>query len=884
MSDGPTVEGSIVAKLGVNKDQASADLREFKAQVDALDAKHPEIRVSAETSEAAAKLDQLKASEAELTAETDASTAAFKRYVPAIDEVESSTSRANVAQDASGGYMGVILAAVAALLPLLGPLAAEGVAVGASFIGMGASGVLAIEGIKKEMAEGTALGLQYSAGVQGIKKDLDQLENTAAHQLLGAFDAVVKETTQHLPQLNQDVGLLTDSLSHAGGSVVKAFLDGLAVMTPLVDQADKAVEGLASDFDNWSSGSGLQAFVNYAIKEVPIAEQNLGDLGAGVVNFVADLAPLGNVILGVLGGAGRILSFFSSLGPVLPLVAGGALAGYAAFKLWGTVPALLGGVEAAMGALDAAQHALFGATQEEIAQSEIYTALLATEPGVLEAVAAGEDVAAASATGLGAAIDFATGPIGIAVAVLGALATATAIGASATTDNTQAVNDYTEAVSADNGVIGQNIKLTAAKKLQEEGAYTSATKLGIATNTLLDATLGDAKAKKVVNAELDKQKAKLDAATKGADQNAGGAVRMTAAQRALGNQIDNISSSMDSNGASIKAQIKAYNDLQHSIGGTTITSYAQLQVQKNLADEYGTSVSAYEGAIASNKQTADQAKATTLSLQLENDAATLLTNAFTILNGGTLDAAQAQTGLYAANNTLTQSFKQNGKAIDGSSTAAVANQQALEGQVSAAQAAAEAIGKQTGSSKAAIKSYEDSKVAIEAQLKAQGDLTPAVQAYIDKLYDVKNLKVPPTKLDVDDANALRKLADFKAHVLAVTGSSAVQLGTIKLGQSTGRAGGGFVDGPGTSTSDSVLLAASRKEFVVKASSAQQYPGFMKAYNENPSAALASVGGGTTVHITNKTGVNLADLIDVRIEKNNQSQRVNVSTGVQRAAR
>jgi hypothetical protein len=46
-------------------------------------------------------------------------------------------------------------------------------------------------------------------------------------------------------------------------------------------------------------------------------------------------------------------------------------------------------------------------------------------------------------------------------------------------------------------------------------------------------------------------------------------------------------------------------------------------------------------------------------------------------------------------------------------------------------------------------------------------LTPAVQAYIDKLYDVKNLKLTPTQLDVTHAAADASIAVFQKQIDAI---------------------------------------------------------------------------------------------------------------------
>jgi hypothetical protein len=254
-------------------------------------------------------------------------------------------------------------------------------------------------------------------------------------------------------------------------------------------------------------------------------------------------------------------------------------------------------------------------------------------------------------------------------------------------------------------------------------------------------------------------------------------------------------------------------------------------------------------------------------MQLQNDAATLLTNAFTLLNGGLLSVAQAETGAAAATNTLLDSFKQNGHAIDGNTKAAVANQQAVEQKIAADQQSAEAIAKQTGSTQAGTKSFADSKLALENQLRATHNLTPAIQAYIDKLYAIP--PVAKTKMEIDSAAAAAKIAAFKASLAAINRSITVRVNAIVSNAATNpngmglgsggnqtqkKAGGGFVSylaGGGSpfepQGTDTVPAMLTPHEFVVRAAAASYNPAFLKAYNDNPRKALADVQAPSVTH-------------------------------------
>jgi hypothetical protein len=166
---------------------------------------------------------------------------------------------------------------------------------------------------------------------------------------------------------------------------------------------------------------------------------------------------------------------------------------------------------------------------------------------------------------------------------------------------------------------------------------------------------------------------------------------------------------------------------------------------------------------AAQKNTA-QTEQQTLAFQLENDAASLLQQTLDRLAGKNASVMSAQTALYQAQNAVRDAFKKTGTAIRGSSDAAVAHQQALQGDYQAAVQLAEAVGKQTGSSRAEKQSLLASRDALEAKLRAHQKLTPAVQAYINKLFDLKDLKVPPTKLDIDHRPADKKITELQGEI------------------------------------------------------------------------------------------------------------------------
>lgn len=662
---------------------------------------------------------------------------------------------------------------IAGLITAIGPLTGAATAYAGAATAMGAAGVAAILGIRNEMAEGTAVGQTYSAGLQQLKGDFDELADNAAVEMLGSFQQAERTVSADMPALNGYVGTFVGYLGQSGNNLIDGVVSGLDAAMPLFEQGAGYIEQWTADFAAWTKSSSFTSFIDYAEAELPVVTSSLEATGRGALDLIENIAPLGQLFLQTVGGAGELVDVLERLN---------------------------GGFGA------------YGQMTDEYATK------------------------ATKATTVGDAF--------------------------------------------------------------KDSAASNTSVLGTLANVL-----------RVVQDNLD--------GTTGADQRA------------------------------------------------TQAKQAQAAVLAATANTYGMTSNAYETA----KKAADDQTASTLAatqaMQMEDDAAGLLSNALTILNGGSLSLAQAQTGVASANNAAVQSFKTNKAVIDGSSAAAVANQQAVEQQVSAAQQLAQAQAKATGSTEAGVKSYQDSKAALEGALKAQGDLTPAVQAYIDKLYDVSNLKVQPTKLEIDKssadaamsaylttvenlpkthttnlmaekqaaeaaiatlrgdlssvpasqrttleaeiASAEANLATINARIASIPRSVTTVVSVVGTGAApvaTGHVGfahGGtiaqhFADGGtsgtvygsvGSATSDSLTTSLSIGEEVVNAYAAS-YPGaraVIKSINANPQATMDAIhgGGGTMKHIVelrDRTDSGLGQFVEatvtsvvVKRDKQARTQRI-----------
>jgi hypothetical protein len=890
---GPTTVGSILARLRMDRDQWVKDVAETKADARELGALRPTIRVDMDTASAMAQIESLRiaaeragvvsvgqtsmpsGATAGAAAKVDAVAAAERRLAAAESASESATARATVAEmrleeirervnrsaaqmaaaelsaaeaikrsetaatkaalaeealaasqdkasrstakanDANSttiSRMGLITTAVSVLLPMMVPLAAAAVGIAGSLTMMGVAGVLALVGIKREMADGTTVGNQYAEGIGELKGDLDQLSRTSATAMLTSFKGVVGDTNAAMPMLNRQVGEFSTLLGKSGGNLFSGALNGARVLEPLLLTVGVYLDSLTAKFNAWTSNGGLQKFANYAMSALPQVERVLGAVANVVMHILEALAPLGSVGLTVLTTVSEVISAIPV--DVLSNLLGVVIWGSIAFKAWGFIAPMLAAISLQMGAV-------------------------------------------------GAATAIATGPIGWIAAAVGALAAVFAIVASNQQRATEASRTYTAAVQADSGVIGENVRASAAKALQDAGAFAAAQKLGISTKLITDATLGDTSAKK----ELNKQLAAATAHTNELIKAQGG---MTGDKgKKLVSATNLITDAVSGQNVGIKQSIDNYNAYQQAIGGTTISTKAQRSALEAEAAAAGTTVAALLAAKSGQVDAGAATAKTTALMFIQNDAAGLLKQSLDLLNGKTLSAAQAQNQFDSQIANMSDHLNAAGNQIDrantlldGNTAAAVKNRGELISLAQAAENNAQAFRDNGGSAEDTMAKLNEMKQAIVDNAAAHGENRAEVQQYIDTIFKIP-ATIPPTKIDADTSAAMAKIAALNAALNALSGKEIVarsDFGSNTLGAKsvdsnglpTGlrRASGGTVNGPGSSTSDSVPLWASVGEEVIQASAAAFNRPFLKAYNANPAAALKSVAG--TSSVTNTT--------------------------------
>ena len=211
------------------------------------------------------------------------------------------------------------------------------------------------------------------------------------------------------------------------------------------------------------------------------------------------------------------------------------------------------------------------------------------------------------------------------------------------------------------------------------------------------------------------------------------------------------------------------------------------QASTGLAAMLGTTNGAYKTAQDAAKANADQLAATTVQMQIQNDAAGLLKQSLDQLSGKRIGAAESLNTLQQQIGGLGDVFNKGTFTADTSvATKSVLDQRdALLQAVGAAQAYAVAVadqavatGNAAGAQALGTQALKDGIQSIIDGTNKTGAQKQAVSDYIGTLIDLNNLKVPPTLIQAQTEDAQAALARFSS---AVTG---LPDGTIEVHAST----------------------------------------------------------------------------------------------------
>ena len=215
--------------------------------------------------------------------------------------------------------------------------------------------------------------------------------------------------------------------------------------------------------------------------------------------------------------------------------------------------------------------------------------------------------------------------------------------ASGSDDATSSTNDFTDALKASNGVIDENVRRLAAKKAQDMGLLDAAEKLGISTETVIDAILGNADA-------MLKLQAATTPTTNAVDQFS----NVVSGSQMWGGQFNQTTGDMALNVSTLKSGV-------NQLSGQMKDAAASADQVNRAVDPMNTGI----------KDTASAAGEATKKVKS-------LKEAVDDLRGTQMSAEQATANLNEAIDKATASVKENGKSLSLNTEKGRANRAALQ--------------------------------------------------------------------------------------------------------------------------------------------------------------------------------------------------------------
>ena len=640
----------------------------------------------------------------------------------AANEAETESTKAGVKanRDRISG-MQVLLALAPEILAAAAPVAAAATGLAAGFGVMGLAGVLAFKGIKDAMEVGDSVGNTYAVGLQGIKEDLNALAGSSANAMLASFNNVVGDINGRMPFLTQMIGQGSIALGEMGGTALRGVLDGLRTMNPLLQAGEEELGRFVTWLFSFNGTSGFNDFIVYAMDNLP-----------SVMHLLENL-----VITG-----GHILSAYAPLGPVMITLLNGLTDGLNGLPM----PVLAGLV-----------------TSATLLGPALRTAFA---PGVSTLI-----VSVAEAIGFtGVMANLAVPVVGILTAAIAGIGIAAATSAIGTDKGRAAVEDYTQALKDDTNTIGEHVRAQAAKALSDAGAYDAARKLGVSIQDVTAAAAGNSDA-------MARVKAVTDAATAASMGGVAGHRTATEAQIANGDAAKVLAQAIGGTNTAIQDGIQKNRDYAEGVrttSGNTSEQTAALQLQAN---QYGVTVQSIQAAKDAEDKQAQSTADATYKMQQQSDAAGILKAVLDGLNGKAMSAAQAQNAFDSSLANMGDHVDKTGKKITFTTTsigdmsaASVALRGQLNGQVANLMQVVEANGGLQNSTGKAKEQMEAMRQQIIDNAVAHGVDKDAVSQYIDQILQVPD-SVPPTKVDIDDAEAKKKLQGFQSAINSLTGKT-----------------------------------------------------------------------------------------------------------------
>ena len=653
-----------------------------------------------------------------------------------------------------------------------------------------------IQGISKELLNGSISAAEYNKGISGLDapqqhmaKQFEQLVKSS-----GSFNDLLKRGGPAAETYNAAMSNLlggTTGLNTAlllTGGRMQTFKDNA---TAIQDAANKG----GAEVDNWSK---IQGTFN---QKVDVAKASLGAMGIAIgttaLPMVSDLAKwVTGIITPITEWVDKNQGLTEGILGSAAAVAGLVLAIKAISKTQDLLTKAFEGINTAITSFS--RNAETAAVKSEAL-------------GAANTTAAAETEAAAVSTG-----SWAT-KLGGALPIIGAMA----VGAVALGNGLNKVIDGTAKAGASVDQLTTSLlngdKTASTYGLSAEQAQKAIEGLGGKANAAISPTaaLGVelARTSQMVGNGAGPVK-EYDGAL--AALVSGGHADQAAALMAQ------IASATDKQG---KALINTQKDFPQYWAALDKSKASQALAKDATTDATGALKANASALDANSKATDDAAKAASVfevsvqnAVTAMNDAktkASSLKDAMDALNGVHIAASKAAVDVQQKIADLSKALHDNGKTLDITTEAGRKNVTAIDDMATAALAHAQAVAEESGSVDAGNKALDASRAQFDAVLKAAGLSKQQIDDFNKSLLSTP--KLDPIRVTADTSPAaasLQALADRFGYIqVHAVGSSS--------GGRAAFATGGLIVGPGTPTSDSVPISASTGEYMLNAAAVQR---------------------------------------------------------------
>jgi len=416
-------------------------------------------------------------------------------------------------------------------------------------------------------------------------------------------------------------------------------------------------------------------------------------------------------------------------------------------------------------------------------------------------------------------VDFLTSGWGLA---LGAAAALIGIFSTQTDQGATAVDALTQALTQDSGALGQNSAAWVANTLQKNGGLAAAKAMGISTTDVTAAILGNgdalARVNGVINASKDTWTVYAGESQQADSTQTDFTDNAKILMLAMGQTKDSVNATVDAYQATTAATVKATEAQSSNTRAMLAGDSSQMDFSQ------------------STMQVKD-------ALSAASAAASKLTDALNLLNGGNMDAEKANLALKDSIDAMKKALQGGSDAIDDNTEKGRANIKAILDGASAAATHAEAVAKQTNSTDKGTAAFNADVIALQAQMRAAGlnedQIKAMTTAYLQVPKNIDTVANLNTGQAMDDVYSLRAALEgikdrtINVHVNTIgtilrsdgSGRTAMGVGMEATGGLvqhfagggvTGFGPGGSVSGPGTTSSDSIPTMLSDHEYVVRA--------------------------------------------------------------------